>query len=43
MIMEHVDPVMNPVPALGEHSHAILEELGFDRQTIALWREEGTI
>ena len=36
-----VDPVMGPVPALGEHGEAILLELGFDRDTIARWRTEG--
>ena len=41
--MENVDPVMAPVPRLGEHSDAILDELGFDRQTIAKWRQEGAI
>ena len=39
--MEDVEPVMNAVPSLGEHSQAILEELGFDRHTIAAWRQEG--
>jgi itaconate CoA-transferase len=39
--MEGVDPVMNAVPTLGEHSQAILEELGFDPNTIAAWRREG--
>ena len=43
VVMEHVDPVMTGVPALGEHSDAILEELGFDRRTIAAWRQEGAI
>src|SRR5207248_5910777 len=41
--MDDVEPAMGPVPALGEHSDVILEELGIDRQTIAAWRQEGTI
>jgi len=43
VFMEHTTPVMNAVPALGEHSEAILEELGFDRRTVAAWRQEGAI
>jgi itaconate CoA-transferase len=38
-----VDPVMGPVPALGEHRDAILAELGFDRDTIARWHTEGVV
>ena len=41
--MEGVEPVMNAVPSLGQHSQTILEELGFDSDTIARWRKEGTI
>lgn len=36
--MENVEPVMNEVPALGQHSDAILAEFGFDAETIAAWR-----
>ena len=39
--MQHVEPVMGAVPALGQHSRAILEELEFDRETIAPWAERG--
>jgi itaconate CoA-transferase len=38
---EHV--VMGPVPALGEHSDAVLGELGFDAATVAVWRRDGII
>jgi crotonobetainyl-CoA:carnitine CoA-transferase CaiB-like acyl-CoA transferase len=31
-------PRMDPVPALGEHSDAILRELGYDAATIAKLR-----
>lgn len=41
--IEDVEPVMGGVPALGQHTGAILEELGFDRATIAGWRKEGVI
>ena len=43
VIMEGVDPVMNPVPAVGEHTDAILKELGIDDETIAAWRLAGMI
>jgi len=33
--MEHVDTAMNEIPALGQHTDAILGELGFDSETIA--------
>ena len=38
-----VEPVMGPVPTLGEHTDAILGGLGFDRATIAGWRTEGMV
>jgi itaconate CoA-transferase len=41
--IDGVDPVMGPVPALGQHNQAILEELGFDAATIAAWRKEQVI
>ena len=41
--MEHVEPVMGAIPALGQHSRAILEELEFDRRTIDQWAEAGVI
>ena len=41
--MQHVEPVMGAVPGLGQHSRAILEELKFDRQTIAQWAATGVI
>jgi len=34
-------PRMAPVPALGEHSAAILQELGFDAPALAGWQAEG--
>jgi itaconate CoA-transferase len=41
--MEDVEPVMGAIPALGEHSGAILAELGFDAATIEKWQQEGVI
>jgi len=38
--MEGVDPVMQAIPALGEHTVSILAELGFDAATIARWKAE---
>jgi crotonobetainyl-CoA:carnitine CoA-transferase CaiB-like acyl-CoA transferase len=35
--------VMGPVPALGEHRDAILDELGFDRSTVARWHKEEVV
>jgi len=41
--MEGVAPALGDVPALGQHTDAILDELGIDRDTIAKWRTEGVI
>ena len=41
--IENVGPVMKDVPAVGQHTDAILEELGFDSKTIASWRQTGVI
>jgi itaconate CoA-transferase len=38
--MEGVDAVMRPIPGVGEHSAAILAELGFDQATISRWKTE---
>jgi crotonobetainyl-CoA:carnitine CoA-transferase CaiB-like acyl-CoA transferase len=43
MDMSEVAPVMGAVPGLGQHTDAILAELGFDAGAIAAWRREGTI
>jgi crotonobetainyl-CoA:carnitine CoA-transferase CaiB-like acyl-CoA transferase len=37
------DTRMGAVPALGQHTDAILRELGYDEGRIAAWRAEGTI
>lgn len=41
--MDGVDSVMGDVPSLGQQSQGILEELGFDADTIAAWRMEKMI
>jgi itaconate CoA-transferase len=41
--IEGVEPVMGAVPALGEHTSAVLQELAFDKDTIARWAERGVI
>ena len=38
-----VEPRMDAVPALGQHTDAILAELGYDRARIAALRANGTI
>jgi itaconate CoA-transferase len=38
--MEGVEPVMGPIPALGEHTDAILGELGYAPSTVDAWRRE---
>lgn len=37
------EPRMNPVPALGEHTEAILRELGHDDAAIGWLREAGVV
>src|SRR5262245_22587929 len=41
--IEGLEPVMGPVPPLGQDSARILEELGFGADTIAGWRKERII
>jgi crotonobetainyl-CoA:carnitine CoA-transferase CaiB-like acyl-CoA transferase len=41
--MTDTEAVMNPIPALGEHTTAILAELGFDQATIEGWRARGVV
>jgi crotonobetainyl-CoA:carnitine CoA-transferase CaiB-like acyl-CoA transferase len=38
-----VEPVMGPVPALGQQTRPILDELGFDADTISNWSKEQVI
>jgi itaconate CoA-transferase len=41
--MEDVDPVMQSIPAVGEHTDRILREVGVDPETIAEWRRAGIV
>lgn len=41
--IDGVVPAMDPVPALGDHTDAILDELGFDPATVAAWHDDGTV
>jgi crotonobetainyl-CoA:carnitine CoA-transferase CaiB-like acyl-CoA transferase len=41
--IEGVEPAMGSVPSLGEHTDAILRELGFEPAVIARWRQERVI
>ena len=41
--LDDVEPKMGPIPAIGEHTDAILGELGVDAATIAQWRRVGVI
>ena len=41
--LQDVEPAMGAVPALGQHSRSILEQLQFDRDTIAEWARDGVI
>ena len=41
--IEGVEPVMGDVPALGQHTSAILEELGFTDDVVANWKREKVI
>ncbi|WP_299950464.1 CaiB/BaiF CoA-transferase family protein [uncultured Modestobacter sp.] len=38
-----VEPVMGPVPAVGQHSDAVLAELGLDPEAIAALRASGAV
>jgi itaconate CoA-transferase len=41
--LDGFEPAMGPVPAVGQHSEAVLEELGFERDTIQQWKQSGVI
>jgi crotonobetainyl-CoA:carnitine CoA-transferase CaiB-like acyl-CoA transferase len=43
VVMEDVDPVMQSIPAVGEHTDRILREVGVDPETIAEWRRAGIV
>ena len=41
--LDGVEPAMGPIPTVGQHSEAVLAELGFDHELIAQWRQTGVI
>jgi itaconate CoA-transferase len=41
--MSGVDAIMGAIPALGQHSEAILSELGFDAGTILEWKNKHVV
>jgi len=41
--IEGIEPRMGAIPSLGEHTDAILGELGIDGTTISKWREAGIV
>jgi len=42
-LVEGVEARMDPIPSVGEHTDAILTELGYDAQTVAKWRSAGVV
>jgi itaconate CoA-transferase len=43
VVMEDVDPVMHPIPGVGEHTDRILSEIGVDADTMAAWHRAGVV
>jgi hypothetical protein len=41
--IDEVEPAMGAIPAVGQHTDVILEEIGFEARTVADWREHGVI
>lgn len=39
--LEGAEPVMAPIPAVGEHTEGILLELGYDEAGISILRQNG--
>jgi itaconate CoA-transferase len=42
-VPESFEPRMDPIPAIGQHTDAILRELGYDQSAIARLRADGAI
>ena len=43
MLLDGVEPRMDAIPALGQHTDAILTEIGYTPEQIRHLREEGAI
>jgi len=41
--MDGVEPRMDPIPSVGEHTEAILAELGYSEQAITELRQQGAV
>ncbi|NEU31377.1 CoA transferase [bacterium LRH843] len=41
--VEGVEPILNPIPDVGEHTDDILAEYGFTKETIEGWKREGVL
>ena len=41
--IEGVEPRMDRIPELGEDTDRILQELGYNSQTVAQWRASGVV
>jgi formyl-CoA transferase len=41
--MDGAEPVMAPIPTVGEHTDKILAELGYDADAVAALRRSATI
>ncbi len=41
--IEGLEPRMDPIPETGEHTDAILRELGYDAPTVAAWHTDGVV
>jgi itaconate CoA-transferase len=37
------EPVMGPIPSLGQHTNTILNEIGFDAPALGDWRQRRVI
>ena len=41
--IEGVEPRMDAIPSIGQQTDALLDELGYDHQTVASWRAAGVV
>lgn len=41
--IEGVEPTMGPIPAVGQHTEDILDELGFESSMVSQWRARGAV
>jgi itaconate CoA-transferase len=41
--LDDSEPQMGPIPAVGEHTEAILNEIGYAAATIAEFRRDGVV